>query len=440
MAIALGTILPLTGDVAPSQEETVSYTIYVNGDTYYARNGSTGEIDYSGTNASTVIQSAVNALSNGGRVFLKQGTYLLKKQGTHQRPGVPEKGSFCLELPHKIALVGENREATILKQDAGQNVNLIIQTKDKGAYHGGLISDLTVDGNWLNQDYSGYANAFAGTGIKIYGDRWIIQRVVIKNTGNYGGLWFQGADCFASELLIDTTYSHDARYDRWAAGLGFTYHTCINNRVTNVIIKNTKGIGLYFEDSPQHNTVSNVYIENAGDAGIAFEYGSRANNVIGGDVLNSGKQGVHVWGNPADGLYTMDNKIIGLSISNSKQEGIKVRRAETTHIQNNIIRYNAQNPVSGEDRDITISSSTGTKIEGNTFVNTGTVLQGRILLFPRKAISLPKYYVKEEDGSDFTSVQNNTMLGKATSAGKVDLIGPNSKCQNNIGYVTESEK
>ena len=58
--------------------ETASYIIFKVGDTIYAKNGTTGEIEYSGTDASTVIQQAINAilsLDGRGRIFIKSEIY-----------------------------------------------------------------------------------------------------------------------------------------------------------------------------------------------------------------------------------------------------------------------------------------------------------------------------------------------------------------------------
>jgi hypothetical protein len=50
-----------------------SYIIFTDGaGNYYARNGSTGKIEFSGTDAATIIQQAINS---GGLVFVKNGTY-----------------------------------------------------------------------------------------------------------------------------------------------------------------------------------------------------------------------------------------------------------------------------------------------------------------------------------------------------------------------------
>jgi len=45
---------------------------------YYAKNGETGEIEFSGTDVAAVIQSAIDALPvTGGEIFIKRGTYVI---------------------------------------------------------------------------------------------------------------------------------------------------------------------------------------------------------------------------------------------------------------------------------------------------------------------------------------------------------------------------
>ncbi len=56
------------------------YLIYISGTAINAVNGMTGNIDYSGTNAATVIQNAIDALpTRGGIIHLKRGQYNLTK-------------------------------------------------------------------------------------------------------------------------------------------------------------------------------------------------------------------------------------------------------------------------------------------------------------------------------------------------------------------------
>ncbi len=84
LAGAAGTgmlLSPLLSKAAPttiiesgSNVDTASYIIFQDSGTIYAKNGTTGKIEFSGTDASTVIQSAVNILTKGGSIFIKTNT------------------------------------------------------------------------------------------------------------------------------------------------------------------------------------------------------------------------------------------------------------------------------------------------------------------------------------------------------------------------------
>ena len=63
-----------------SPAEESGYIIYQDGGTIYAKNGQTGNIDYSGTDTAAVIQSAIDALTNGGSIFIKAGTYSITSE------------------------------------------------------------------------------------------------------------------------------------------------------------------------------------------------------------------------------------------------------------------------------------------------------------------------------------------------------------------------
>jgi len=52
-----------------------NYVIFIDGSSYYAKNGKTGEIQFSGTDAANVIQLALNAIPQGGVVQLTEGLF-----------------------------------------------------------------------------------------------------------------------------------------------------------------------------------------------------------------------------------------------------------------------------------------------------------------------------------------------------------------------------
>jgi len=158
------------------KEETASYVIFKEAGVYYAKNGSTGAIDYSGTDAATVIQSAIDALSEytwdtitgkRGLIVIKDGTY--------------EITSTILVYP-TMALIGAGSWGNpILKLADGANVDLIEVKPYTGGAEGCVhIANLTLDGNKAN-------NPTAGRGIFCNGVRdSIIENVKILRSRGYG--------------------------------------------------------------------------------------------------------------------------------------------------------------------------------------------------------------------------------------------------------------
>jgi hypothetical protein len=67
-------------DTLAYPEQVASYIVFKSGPslTYTsAKNGATGQIDWNSTDAATVIQAAINALPNGGGIFVKAGSYYI---------------------------------------------------------------------------------------------------------------------------------------------------------------------------------------------------------------------------------------------------------------------------------------------------------------------------------------------------------------------------
>ena len=59
---------------------TASYIVYTDGSKYYAKNGSTGMIEFVDADASNLLQNVINALAGkGGRIFIRSGVYNITK-------------------------------------------------------------------------------------------------------------------------------------------------------------------------------------------------------------------------------------------------------------------------------------------------------------------------------------------------------------------------
>jgi len=119
----------------PSVTLEASYVIGIQGTTIFARNGKTGEIDYSGTDAPTVIQSAMNALTNGRtwkeKVLLK-GNFSI---------------SSTIKVPSYIILEIQGK----LTLGNGLNINMIENSDQTGGNTDIEIIGGYFDGNSANQ-------------------------------------------------------------------------------------------------------------------------------------------------------------------------------------------------------------------------------------------------------------------------------------------------
>jgi len=93
-----------------------SYTVYLNGDTYFAEANNPGGTDYDGSSASIVIQAAVDALTAGDIVF-KPGEYLFDAE---------------VKLKNYITLRGAGRRATTFIPT--ENINLLTIQPTSGSW------------------------------------------------------------------------------------------------------------------------------------------------------------------------------------------------------------------------------------------------------------------------------------------------------------------
>jgi len=139
-------------------EISVSYVIFIENGTIKSRNGSTGVIDFQGTDASTVINQTIDALSlTGGKIVMKKGNYTITSP---------------ILLKSNIWLAGEGRNATILQ--AGNNLDSLIKGYSGTAVQLFVkISNLTIDGR--KDTY------LVDTGITFDVRRGILENLEMKN-------------------------------------------------------------------------------------------------------------------------------------------------------------------------------------------------------------------------------------------------------------------
>jgi hypothetical protein len=181
--------------IEPNSFQTeASYIIFTDGTKVYARNGKTGAIDYSGTDATTVIQSAINALSSGV-VFIKDGLYIIT--------------ASIIPKSH-VYLVGESWNTILkLKDNATEDAthSNVIYSNDE--VEDIVIRNLQIDGNKANQTFTTSAHTWNGIYFRNQARHVYIDHCYVH-------------DCRICGIMIRATTGKES-YDNWV----------MNSRVMN---------------------------------------------------------------------------------------------------------------------------------------------------------------------------------------------------------------
>ena len=307
---------------AGGQTETILYTIWKDGSTYYAKNGETGQIEYSGASASLVINSVFTSCNSGDTVVLK-GNITLTKYDTESLTAyndVVEEWDYALAPPSGVTvkingfLINEEEDVTAI---------LIANKHDVTIIGGTIIGGKTADvDNMLIAIINSY-------GVKVL-DAEI--RETKTGAGNQG-------------ILIDTRRNDSTTplsYGNKIHGCSFTgigdYSIYVGWSRDNIISENwirdvTKGI-ISAWDSYQNvitdnrivgttlyaiilqcksylNIVSNNVIVNSGDDGIILIYNVYRNTITGNTIFSPTKSGIRLKADEISGGVPPERAYIG---------------------------------------------------------------------------------------------------------------------------------
>lgn len=132
-----------------------------------AKNGITGKIDFSGTDAAAVLQRAIDALSGtGGSILLAQGTYVWQSV-----PALPRN------LPYWLTITGEN-EVIIQLTSNGPRAFDFRKTADYDTFQNIRLENMTIDCN----NVGGRDHVVLGTYQRnVVQSRINLQNIIIRN-------------------------------------------------------------------------------------------------------------------------------------------------------------------------------------------------------------------------------------------------------------------
>jgi len=216
-------------DPFKSLQTPASYIIFKDGDVVKAKNGETGAIEFSGTDAATIIQETINCVASlgGGKVLIKKGVYTINEmilvpngssnitiEGEDKYGVVLETGKEC-EYGSVIRLgdIGQVSKITVR--------NLTIRIRHNGWRWGILIrpgessvdTDITIEDVNLVSDIGWYANPSDTTSYTVgiciatlEGIAFTVERYRVRNCRVYNfayGIRGGGANATLRDLIIE---------------------------------------------------------------------------------------------------------------------------------------------------------------------------------------------------------------------------------------------
>ena len=160
VSVLLGSLLYSNVTLAPKGEllsnpvfpGSASFIIGTDGTNIWAVNGTTGQIVYFGTNATQVIQNAIDALTNGGEIFIRSGTYIVADT------------EYGIRVSSDTSIIGEGYSTCLKTVDGARTIDQIITNADWEDGNVNIeIAHLQLDGN--KENFMGYGRGARGRGI-----------------------------------------------------------------------------------------------------------------------------------------------------------------------------------------------------------------------------------------------------------------------------------
>jgi len=363
----------------------VSYIIWTDGTTVYALNGTSGLIDYSGTDATTVIQNAIDAITDG-TIFIKSGTYLINQS---------------IHLKSDINIIGENPATTILQTNSDISIlNTIAGNGDHtGRYFNIQISRITVYKNVTGTDtnYSIDLEDCCYTiidNVIIDGDNTAVtSKSGIKFGKTVSDVWLNkilNSEFHASRIRVDTT-------DTWIIN---NYLNC--NSIDEAIVVKASSI-----------KIMDNHIIGGTDSGIYLDTVSHV-DILGNFFDMCRKYAI-------SSINTVnDIAIVGNSFYKTYKTGIMIRDGSTLFtICGNTFYYSSYDTAGYSD---IINYGKQCTISNNVFSTEGNT---------RSAI-------REVSPADYNIYAENIIDTANYVTAIIEKIGTNTKIKGNIGYTTEN--
>lgn len=380
-------------------QQPASYIIWRDGVTYYAKNGNTGSIDYSGTSASTVINNAITNTPTNGLILLAPGQYSLtaRLQG---KSAVNIRGSgMYTTIIQAASTFNSPAEDSILSLAFDSRIQISDITFDGSLRTVGKANCISISESinitLLNLRLIGFGSEGNGVSVRNCSNVYIDNMLVSGLKGaSYQAVAFNNV----SKITVNNVIAQNLAY------MGFDIHGCTEVNLNNILIKDAVFGGKILGDSDRYSQECNlnniIFTDISTDRG--FFVGDYVKNInVNGLIISGGTHGVYVddlvEGVILNNIKIRDNSLNGIQlnadnvilsnfminnsgayslhisgdyldisngyIKNSQSSGIYMTDSQYSTLNNLFVNYSA---VYGIDWQ----TSNYTKVIGCTFLNT----------------------------------------------------------------------
>lgn len=376
-----------------------AYIIFIDANdsnTIKALNGTTGAIDFggsanaggvSGSSAAAVINAAIAALTSGGKIFIRAGTYQLAT-------------TLLVNCPN-ITLEGEG-SSTVFTLPSGASYD-VIHVGYSASATGTIIRNLKI--NATNQTQS---DTYLGICLRpTNSNNSTVEGCEVTAT-DHAGIWCAGAECLIRGNYIHNTYGDNITVEPQATNTLVTGNICdttsIHNNISLVQVTDV--------------VVANNQCLNSGVYGIAIENPTSTPctgvEIIGNLIYNSAQDGIIVYAqsNSVDSLQhgkISHNVLVGVNNTNTASSGAITLGSGTDILVDGNLLFNCYNY-----GILTKTVATVITIRGNQ-IYSGTQTTLAIYLY---ATSTQTYI----------TVSDNVIVSNASGAIGIEAAGTASPC------------
>jgi len=398
-------------EIVAEHIETASYVVWTDGTTWFAKNGTTGQIDFEGAVAATVINSALAVANVHKVVLLMQEDWailatLSVPAGVHLS-GVGWKyalnynaDGYCIELAGDNAMVSDLKVVIVAGAGSGGNRPNCVYAANR--------ANLNVTRCWLVGDETVADDGDDFRQCGIFFDTVTDSRISLCRINGHKRNSISFDVCSYNTITGNNCSNNTDRaififesHDNTIAG-----NTC-----------NHTDEGVFVEDSYENTIVGNTC--NHGGSGI-FVYGSASDsNTVTGNTCND---------NAIDGIHVeagADNTVTGNTCRSNTEDGININWSKDNTIVGNICQSNS-------DHGIQLNHGDNNLVAANKCRNNG---DWGIYLTNSDYNKVSNNYTSENTVGSITIVEvaslNNTVEFNTTEEGALVDAGTNTRAYGN---------